>query len=34
MDRNSELKESNIKNCVCYYFDDKFKIEDIYLDKF
>ena len=28
MDSNNELKEIDIKNCTCYYFDDIIKIED------
>ena len=28
---NAELKETNVKNCMCYYFDD-IKIEDFNLD--
>ena len=32
MDSNVELKEINIKNCTCYYFDDITKIEDFNLD--
>ena len=27
MDCNNELKEIYIKNCKCYYFHDKIKIE-------
>ena len=30
---NDKLKEIDIKNCMCYYFDDMIKIEDFYLDK-
>ena len=26
---NDELKEIDIKNCTCYYFDDKTRIADI-----
>ena len=29
----SNLKESNIKNCICYYSDDIISINDIDLDK-
>ena len=29
---NNELKIIGIKNCVCYYFDDKVKIEDFNSD--
>ena len=32
MDNNDELKEIDIKNCTCYYFDDIIKIEDFNLD--
>ena len=32
MDRNDELKEIDMKNRVCYYFDDIIKIEDFNLD--
>ena len=32
MDSNVELTEINIKNCMCYYFDDIIKIEDVILD--
>ena len=28
MDSKDELKELDIKNCTCYYFDDIIKIED------
>ena len=31
MGRN-EFKEVDIKNCTCYYFDDKIKIEDFDFD--
>ena len=24
MDSNNELRESDIKNCACYYFDEKY----------
>ena len=30
--RNDELKQINIKNCTCYYFDDILKIEDFDID--
>ena len=33
VDRNDELKQINIKNCACYYFDDILKIEDFDIDK-
>ena len=29
---NNELKKVCIKNCMCYYFDDIIKIEDIDID--
>ena len=32
MEINVELKEINIKNRTCYYFDDIIKIEDFNLD--
>ena len=32
MDNNNELKETDIKNRTCYYFDDIIKIEDFNLD--
>ena len=32
MDSNNELKEIDIKNCTCYYFDDIIKFEDFDLD--
>ena len=32
MDSNDELKEINIKNRTCYYFDDITRIEDLDLD--
>ena len=32
VDRNDELKQINIKNCTCYYFDDIIKIEDFDID--
>ena len=28
IDSNDELKEIDIKNCKCYYFDDIIKTED------
>ena len=33
-DSNDELKESDIKNCTCYYFDDIVEIKDFNLDIF
>ena len=32
MDSNNELKENDIKNRKCYYFDDIIKTEDFDLD--
>ena len=32
MESNDKLKDIDIKNCTCYYFDDIIKIEYIYLD--
>ena len=32
MDSNDELKETDIKNRTCYYFDDITKIENFNLD--
>ena len=32
MDSNNELKEIDIKNRTCYYFDDIIKIENLDLD--
>ena len=32
MDSNNVLKENDIKNRKCYYFDDIIKIEDFDLD--
>ena len=32
MEGNVKLKEIDIKNCTCYYFDDMIKIEDFDLD--
>ena len=32
MDSNDELKEINIKNGTCYYFNEIIKIEDFNLD--
>ena len=29
MDSNDELKETVIKNCTCYYFDDIMRVIDI-----
>ena len=32
MEGNVKLKDIDIKNCTCYYFDDMIKIEDFDLD--
>ena len=32
MDSNEKLKETNIKNLACHYFDDMIKFEDSDLD--
>ena len=32
MESNDGLKEINIENCTCYYFDDIIKIEDFDFD--
>ena len=32
MDSNNESNEIDIKNGICYYFDDIIKIEDLDLD--
>ena len=32
MESNDELKEINIKNCACYYFNDLIGIEDFDLN--
>ena len=32
MENNDELKEINIENCTCYYFDDITKFEDTDFD--
>ena len=32
MESNNELKETGIKNCTCYYFNDIVKIENLDLD--
>ena len=33
MENNDKLKEIDIKNCTCYYFDDIIKIEAFDFDK-
>ena len=32
MESNYEFKKIDIKNCICYYFDDIMKIEDFDFD--
>ena len=32
MESNDKLKEIDIKNCTCYYFDDISKVKDFDLD--
>ena len=32
MESKDELKKVNIKNCMCYYFDEVMKVEDIYVN--
>ena len=32
MESNNKLKEINIKNCMCYYFDDIIRIDDSNFD--
>ena len=32
MENNDEFKEIDLKNCMCYYFNDITKIEDFNLD--
>ena len=34
IDSNDELKEVDMKNRTCYYFDDIIKIENFNLDNF
>ena len=34
MESNNKLKEIDIKNHTCYYFNDKIKIEDFDFDNF
>ena len=31
MERNDELKEIDIKNCTCYYFEDIIRVGDFEL---
>ena len=33
MENNDELKEIDIKNCTCYYFDDITRVGDFGFDK-
>ena len=32
MDSDDELKEIDVRNSMCYYFDDIIKIEDVGID--
>ena len=32
MKRKDEFKKNDIKNCMCYYFDDIMKVDDINVD--
>ena len=32
MESNDKLKETIVKNCTCYYFDDIIEFEDFYID--
>ena len=32
MESNNELIETDIKNCTCYYFNDRIEIEDFDFD--
>ena len=34
IESKNELKETDIKNCMCYYFDDIIKDVDIYFSDF
>ena len=34
IESKDELKETDIKNCMCYYFDDIIKDVDIYFSDF
>ena len=33
MESNNDLKEINIKNCTCCYFDNRINIDDLDFDK-
>ena len=33
MESNDKLKEIDVTNCTCYYFNDIIKIKDVDLDK-
>ena len=33
MENKNEFKKINIKNCMCYYFNDKMEVEDINVDR-
>ena len=32
MESNDELKEIDVKNCTCYYFDDIIRVGDFYFN--
>ena len=32
MESNDKLKEIDIKNCICYYFNDIIRVEDFYFN--
>ena len=32
MESNNELKEIDIKNCTCYYFDNIMRVENFHFD--
>ena len=32
MENKDELGETDIKNCMCYYFDDIIRFWDVYID--
>ena len=32
MESNNELKEIDIKNCTCYYFDNMMRVENFHFD--
>ena len=33
MESNNELKQLNIKNCLCFYFDNIININDLDIDE-